>query len=85
MPPRAAQDTLRLTGRFCLENFLKDFFFYFIKTDSKMKINHLWELKKLKKTILNDMQWILYQKRILKKHVVKFADFFDIFEISKLV
>ena len=68
----SAQDTLKLTGRFCLENFSKDFF-YFIKTDSKIKINHLWELKKLKKTILNDMQWILYQKRILKKKVVKFA------------
>ena len=54
-----------------------------------MKINHLWELKKLKKTILNDMQWILYQKRILKKkklsNLLKIAEIFDIFEISKLV
>ena len=51
-------------------------------------MNHLWELKKLKKTILNDMQWILYQKRILKKKVVKFLkipEIFDIFKISKLV
>jgi hypothetical protein len=41
----SAQETFRLTGRFCLEYFLKDFFFYFIKTDSKMKINHLWGAK----------------------------------------
>ena len=40
-----AQDIVELTGRFFLENFSKDFFFYFIKTDSKIKINYFWGAK----------------------------------------
>ena len=82
---------LKINGTILPCKFFKRFFFYFIKTDSKMKINHLWEIKKLKKTILNNMQWILYQKRILKKKVVKFAQncrffwYFWNFKISVMV
>jgi hypothetical protein len=35
-----SQDTLELTGRFCIENLSNYVFFYSIKTCSKIKINH---------------------------------------------
>ena len=84
----SAQDTLKLTGRFCLENFSKDFFLLYqnwFKNKNKSSLG-------AKEAQENNFEWYAmdfvpktyFEKKKLS-NLLKIAEIFDIFEISKLV
>ena len=84
-----AQHTLKLTGRFCLENFSKDFFLLYQNWFKNKNKSSLGAKEAQENNFESYTMDFVPKTYFEEKKVVKFAqncrNFFDIFEISKLV